>query len=94
MIFLNKKYKENQIRGNAMIGETQGNEKIKKEQPGKFLLKLNELTEIQAPYLDEDNVEKLFAAYQAAKLKKPNLPPFTSLELPEPKRDDVIGVLE
>ncbi|MDR4928913.1 hypothetical protein [Peribacillus simplex] len=77
-----------------MIGETQGNEKIKKEQPGKFLLKLNELTEIQAPYLDEDNVEKLFAAYQAAKLKNPNLPPFTSLELPEPKRDDVIGVLE
>ncbi|MFS0766171.1 FtsK/SpoIIIE domain-containing protein [Peribacillus sp. 1P06PB] len=75
---------------NAMIGETPGSEKIKKEQPGKFLLKLDELTEIQAPYLDENNVEKILEAYQSAD----DLPSFGTTEQPQPKKDDVFGVLD
>jgi S-DNA-T family DNA segregation ATPase FtsK/SpoIIIE len=50
---------------NAMIGETPGSEKISKDEPGKFLLNLDELTELKAPYLDEDKTEKILANYKS-----------------------------
>jgi S-DNA-T family DNA segregation ATPase FtsK/SpoIIIE len=39
---------------NAMIGETPGSEKITKMDSGKFLLNLDRLVELKAPYLNED----------------------------------------
>ncbi|MBT2615346.1 MULTISPECIES: FtsK/SpoIIIE domain-containing protein [unclassified Bacillus (in: firmicutes)] len=50
---------------NAMIGETPGSEKISKDEPGKFLLNLDELTELKAPYLDEDKTEKVLANFKS-----------------------------
>lgn len=47
---------------NAMIGETPGSEKI--DEPGKFLLNLNELVELKAPYLDEESTEKILSKYK------------------------------
>lgn len=57
---------------NAMIGETPGSEKISKEEPGKFLLNLDDLTELKAPYLDEDKTEKLLEKYKVADWKNHN----------------------
>ncbi|MGE6720189.1 FtsK/SpoIIIE domain-containing protein [Peribacillus frigoritolerans] len=50
---------------NAMIGETPGSEKISKDEPGKFLLNLDELTELKAPYLDEDKTEKILVNFKS-----------------------------
>ncbi|MFD0827089.1 FtsK/SpoIIIE domain-containing protein [Neobacillus sp. M.A.Huq-85] len=50
---------------NAMIGETPGSEKISKDEPGKFLLNLDELTELRAPYLDEEKTEEILAKYKS-----------------------------
>jgi DNA segregation ATPase FtsK/SpoIIIE, S-DNA-T family len=50
---------------NAMIGETPGSENISKDEPGKFLLNLDELTELRAPYLDEDKTEELLEKYKS-----------------------------
>ena len=51
---------------NAMIGETPGSERISKDEPGKFLLNLDELTELQAPYLDEAKTESIVAKFRSA----------------------------
>jgi DNA segregation ATPase FtsK/SpoIIIE, S-DNA-T family len=50
---------------NAKIIGTPGSEKISKEIPGRFLIKRDELTELQAPYLTEENAEKLLAPYKS-----------------------------
>jgi DNA segregation ATPase FtsK/SpoIIIE, S-DNA-T family len=50
---------------NAMIGETPGSETISKDEPGKFLLNLDELTELKAPYLNEDKTEELLEKYKS-----------------------------
>ncbi|WP_404351630.1 AAA family ATPase [Sutcliffiella horikoshii] len=49
---------------NALMGETPGAEQISKDQPGKFILNRDELTELRAPYLDEDAVERILAKYK------------------------------
>jgi DNA segregation ATPase FtsK/SpoIIIE, S-DNA-T family len=49
---------------NALIGETPGSEKISKDEPGKFLLNLDELTELKAPYLDEEQTEKIIEPFK------------------------------
>ncbi|MEK3856575.1 FtsK/SpoIIIE domain-containing protein [Cytobacillus sp. FSL H8-0458] len=50
---------------NALMGETPGSEKINKDSPGTFLLNLDELRELQAPYLNEDEVEKILEPYKS-----------------------------
>jgi DNA segregation ATPase FtsK/SpoIIIE, S-DNA-T family len=57
---------------NAMIGETPGSEKISKEHPGTFLLNLDELAELRAPFLDEDKTEKILAPYKNENWKNHN----------------------
>ncbi|OCA84473.1 chromosome partitioning protein ParA [Bacillus sp. FJAT-27225] len=49
---------------NSKIIGTQGSEKISKETPGRFLIKRDELTELQAPYLTEDEAEKILMNYR------------------------------
>ncbi|MGD6775248.1 FtsK/SpoIIIE domain-containing protein [Sutcliffiella horikoshii] len=49
---------------NALMGETPGAEQISKDEPGKFILNRDELTELRAPYLDEEAVEKILAKYK------------------------------
>lgn len=49
---------------NSKIIGTPGSEKIKKETPGRFLIKRDELTELQAPYLTEEKAEEILAAYK------------------------------
>lgn len=49
---------------NSKIIGTPGSEKISKETPGRFLIKRDEITEIQAPYLTEEKAEEILAAYQ------------------------------
>ncbi|MBK5458160.1 hypothetical protein [Peribacillus sp. TH27] len=44
---------------NALIGKTPGSEKISKDEPV-FLLNLDELTELKAPYMDEEKTETCF----------------------------------
>ena len=57
---------------NAMIGETPGSEKISKEHPGTFLLNLDELAELRAPFLNEDKTEKILAPYKKEGWKNHN----------------------
>jgi DNA segregation ATPase FtsK/SpoIIIE, S-DNA-T family len=57
---------------NAMIGETPGSEKISKDQPGTFLLNLDELTELRAPFLNEDKTEKILKPYKKSDWKNHN----------------------
>lgn len=52
---------------NALMGETPGSEKISKDEPGTFLLNLDELIELRAPYLDEDGVEKILEPFRSIK---------------------------
>lgn len=82
---------------NAMIGDTPGSEKISADEPGKFLLSLDELIELRAPYLNEDEVEKILEPYKSRKPKR------TFTDEIQPSRDavdlkeveeDVFGVLD
>jgi DNA segregation ATPase FtsK/SpoIIIE, S-DNA-T family len=47
-----------------MIG-TPGSDKISRETPGRFVLKRDNLDEIQAPYLHEDKAEEILKAYKS-----------------------------
>jgi DNA segregation ATPase FtsK/SpoIIIE, S-DNA-T family len=49
---------------NSKIIGTPGSERISKQTPGRFLIKRDELTELQAPYLTEDKADKILAAYR------------------------------
>ncbi|WP_026572517.1 FtsK/SpoIIIE domain-containing protein [Bacillus sp. UNC438CL73TsuS30] len=49
---------------NALIGETPGSETISKDVPGTFLLNLDELTELRAPFLNEDKTEKILSKFK------------------------------
>lgn len=49
---------------NSKIIGTPGSERISKETPGRFLIKHDQLTELQAPYLTEEDAEELLAAYR------------------------------
>lgn len=49
---------------NSRIIGTPGSEKISKEIPGRFLIKRDELTELQAPYLTEEKAEKILKGYR------------------------------
>lgn len=59
-------------RRNANIGETPGSENISKDEPGKFLLNLDELTELRAPYLNEDMTEAIIEKYRLDDWKNHN----------------------
>ncbi|WP_374049110.1 FtsK/SpoIIIE domain-containing protein [Neobacillus sp. OS1-32] len=50
---------------NSRIIGTPGSERISKETPGRFLIKRDELTELQAPYLTEEDAEAILAKYKA-----------------------------
>jgi S-DNA-T family DNA segregation ATPase FtsK/SpoIIIE len=60
---------------NAMIGDTPGSEKIGADEPGKFLLKLDELIELRAPFLSENDVDKILEGYKSPKKKNAKKPP-------------------
>jgi DNA segregation ATPase FtsK/SpoIIIE, S-DNA-T family len=49
---------------NSKIIGTPGSERISKATPGRFLIKRDELTELQAPYLTEEKADKILAAYR------------------------------
>ncbi|MEO2074842.1 MAG: FtsK/SpoIIIE domain-containing protein [Bacillus sp. (in: firmicutes)] len=49
---------------NSKIIGTPGSERISKQTPGRFLIKRDELTELQAPYLTEEKAEEILAAYR------------------------------
>lgn len=50
---------------NSRIIGTPGSEKIRKQTPGRFLLKRDEMTELQAPYLEEEKAEKILSEYKS-----------------------------
>lgn len=82
---------------NAMMGETPGSEKISRDSPGTFLLNLDELTELQAPYLNEEEVEKILEPYKSimgenAK-KAPSMHFEKELETTE-IQENIFGVLD
>jgi DNA segregation ATPase FtsK/SpoIIIE, S-DNA-T family len=49
---------------NAMMGETPGSEKISVDTPGRFLLRMDDLIELQAPFISEDEAEKILEKYK------------------------------
>ena len=57
---------------NALIGETPGSEKISKDQPGTFLLNLDELAELRAPYLNETKTEDILINFKSEDWKNHN----------------------
>jgi DNA segregation ATPase FtsK/SpoIIIE, S-DNA-T family len=76
---------------NSKIIGTPGSERISKATPGRLLIKRDELTELQAPYLTEEKAEKLLAAYRTDDWKdmfaKSNMT--TSSESDHPMSDDL-----
>jgi S-DNA-T family DNA segregation ATPase FtsK/SpoIIIE len=57
---------------NALIGETPGSELISKEHPGTFILNLDELTELRAPYLNEEKTEEIIIPFKKDDWKNHN----------------------
>lgn len=57
---------------NAMIGETPGSEQISKEAPGTFILNYDELTELRAPYLNEEQTEAIIEKFKIPNWKNHN----------------------
>jgi DNA segregation ATPase FtsK/SpoIIIE, S-DNA-T family len=77
---------------NAMIGETPGSELISKEQPGTFLLNLDELIQLRSPYLDEEKTEKIVNKYKIEAWKNHNFVKTVKQEEPkEPTERDVFN---
>jgi DNA segregation ATPase FtsK/SpoIIIE, S-DNA-T family len=75
---------------NAMIGETPGSEKISKEQPGTFLLNLEELAELRAPFLNEEKTEKILTPYKKQDWKNHNyLKQVTKEQQEQPKQPEL-----
>lgn len=72
---------------NALIGETPGSDKISTDEPGTFLLKLDELTEIKAPYLTEDDVENILNSHKSPNEKESHTTPLNA-------SDDNIDIFE
>lgn len=70
---------------NAMIGETPGSEKISKDEPGKFLLHLDELIELKSPYLNEEKTEKIISKYKINDWKNHNFIKSEELKVEKPK---------
>jgi DNA segregation ATPase FtsK/SpoIIIE, S-DNA-T family len=68
---------------NAMIGETPGSESISKEQPGTFLLNLDELTELRSPFLNEDKTEAILKPFKKDDWKNHNY----RIQRPEEKEE-------
>lgn len=63
---------------NAMIGETPGSELIpKKGAEGTFLLKLDDLMQLRAPYLNEDQTEEILKPFKRDDWKNHN---YTTVE--------------
>jgi DNA segregation ATPase FtsK/SpoIIIE, S-DNA-T family len=54
---------------NSRIIGTPGSEKISRETPGRFLLKRDTLSEIQAPYLSEKDAEEILEGYKSSDCK-------------------------
>jgi S-DNA-T family DNA segregation ATPase FtsK/SpoIIIE len=75
---------------NAMIGETPGSEKISKDQPGTFLLNLDELAELRAPYLNEDKTEVILKPYKKVDWKNHNYKKHASEEKQEQKQPETL----
>jgi S-DNA-T family DNA segregation ATPase FtsK/SpoIIIE len=73
-----------------MIGETPGSEKISKDQPGTFLLNLDELAELRAPYLNEDKTENILKPYKKADWKNHNYKKHTPEEKQEQKPTETL----
>jgi S-DNA-T family DNA segregation ATPase FtsK/SpoIIIE len=58
---------------NAMIGETLGSETIpKKGYEGTFYLKMDDLEQLRAPYLDENETELILSKYKLDDWKNHN----------------------
>lgn len=85
---------------NAMMGETPGSEKISLDTPGRFLLRLDDLIELQAPHVTESIAEKILKKYKSDDWKNH---PFIVKQVSENKDDDneeelkenkILGVLD
>lgn len=85
---------------NAMIGETPGSEKISLDTPGRFLLRLDDLIELQAPHVTEDIAEKILKKYKSDGWKNHSFIVTQVLENKmqgseeELDRDKILGVLD
>lgn len=75
---------------NAMMGETPGSEKISVDSPGRFLLRLDDLIELKAPYISEDEAERILEKYKSDDWKN------NSFEVkPVTKNEEItLGVLD
>jgi S-DNA-T family DNA segregation ATPase FtsK/SpoIIIE len=75
---------------NAMMGETPGSEKISVDSPGRFLLRLDDLIELKAPYISEDEAERILEKYKSDDWKN------NSFEVkPATKSEEItLGVLD
>ncbi|MBX6361677.1 MAG: DNA translocase FtsK [Acidobacterium ailaaui] len=75
---------------NAMMGETPGSEKISVDSPGRFLLRLDDLIELKAPYISEDEAERILEKYKSDAWKN------NSFEVkPATKSEEItLGVLD
>ncbi|AIC95422.1 FtsK/SpoIIIE domain-containing protein [Shouchella lehensis] len=66
---------------NSRITGTPGAEQISRETPGRFLLKLDKLTELQSPYLELDKARELLKPFKSV-----DLPVESKTSAPPPQR--------
>jgi DNA segregation ATPase FtsK/SpoIIIE, S-DNA-T family len=74
---------------NAMMGETPGSEKISVDTPGRFLLRLDDLIELQAPYVTEDIAERILEKYKSSDWKNNSF----EVKPEELTEDEILGGL-
>jgi DNA segregation ATPase FtsK/SpoIIIE, S-DNA-T family len=82
---------------NAKIIGTPGSEKIAKETPGRFLLKRSDITELQAPFLDEKRAEKILETYKSIEWKNrftSDCEPSIPIQTEELTAEEILGVLK
>jgi DNA segregation ATPase FtsK/SpoIIIE, S-DNA-T family len=80
---------------NAMMGETPGSEKISVDTPGRFLLRLDDLVELQAPYISEDEAEKILAKYKSSDWKNNSFEVKPETDNDESQSEEItLGVLD
>ncbi|MFJ7680351.1 FtsK/SpoIIIE domain-containing protein [Peribacillus sp. NPDC097198] len=72
---------------NAQIGETPGSEKISKNDKGKFLLNLDDLLELKAPYLNEEATERILENYKVNDWKNHSFKASSKNSEPEDKSE-------
>ncbi|GAK05648.1 cell division protein FtsK [Geomicrobium sp. JCM 19037] len=80
---------------NSRIIGTKGSEQIESKDKGRMIIKLEQLQEVQAPYLSEGEAKRLLAPYKVEKPAEETVDTSPSIPADQPKKENkIFGVLK